>query len=191
MKAAAAVRLRWALSLTLAAFPALAQDAGPAILTFADGSSMPLQKATLSYEYQSWKPGTAAFQAPTARKETAELLLGKKSYPIAKLKLEIVYTAQNREREIAGHARIVKVNVASGLTLTGADGKKTQLKLEQPVKEAFLPDAEKNTLFAVRTLDLRGETLTGTKRELCLVSFSSLVECPDDAAQQVTRIEFP
>ncbi len=191
MKAGAAVRFRAVLGLALAALPALAQETGPAILSFADGSSMPLQNATLSYEYQSWKQGTTQFQAPSVRKETRDLLLGKKVYSVAKQKLEIVYTPQNREREVAGKPRIVKVNVASGLALIGADGKRTLFKLEPPVKEAFLPDAEKNTLFALRTLDLRGQTLTGTKRELCLVSFTSLVECPDDAAQQVTRIEFP
>jgi len=184
-------RLRIALGLALASLPALAQDAGPAILTFADGSSMPLQNASLSYEYQSWKQGTTQFQAPTARKETMDLLLGKKAYPMAKQKLEVVYTPQSREREVDGKTRILKVNVATGLALVGADGKRTIYKLEAPVKDAFLPNADKNTLFAVRTLDLRGQTLTGTKREICLASFTSLVECPDDAVQRVTRIEFP
>lgn len=191
MKAVGAARNWIVLGLALAACPALAQDAGPAILTFADGSSMPLQNASLSYEYKEWKAGMTQFQAPSARKESMELLLGKKAYPVAKQKLEVVYTPQNREREVDGKVKIVKVNVASGLALIGADGKKTLLKLEPPVKDAILPDADKNILFAVRTLDLRGQTLTGTKRELCLVSFTSLVECPDDAAQQVKRIEFP
>jgi hypothetical protein len=64
------------------------------------------------------------------------------------------------------------------------------LKLEAPQRELLVPGGEKNMLFVVRTLDLHGQTLTGTRRELCLVSFTSLVECPDDPALQVARIQF-
>jgi len=40
-----------------------------------------------------------------------------------------------------------------------------------------------------RAMDLRGQTIGGTQREFCLLSYSSLVECPAAADQRVVRIK--
>jgi hypothetical protein len=177
----------------LAAFLALAATAmaqeGGAVAQMADGSSIPLTSWTLSYEYVAWKPGTPQYQAPPQRRDGNELLLAKRSYPVTGHALAVVYSALPRERDVSGSTKIVKIQVATGLVLEAA-GKKTSLKLEPPHRDAIVPGAEKNMVLTVRTLDLKGQTLTGTRREFCLVSFTSLVECPEDPANQVVRVEF-
>src|SRR5262245_12109108 len=179
--------LPWAAGLALAA-AASAQEGG-AVAHMADGSSVPLTSWTLSYEYVAWKPGTPQHQAPPQRRDTAELLLAKRSFPVKGRTLEVVYSAVPKQREIDGAVETVKVKVASGFALD-VGGKKSTLKLEAPHRDAIIPGAEKGLLLAVRTVDLKGQTLTGTRREFCLASFTSLVECPEDAANQVLRVEF-
>jgi hypothetical protein len=49
---------------------------------------------------------------------------------------------------------------------------------------------EKGTTLMARTLDLVGETITGTKKDLCVVSYTAVVECGGNAADRVVKIEF-
>lgn len=169
--------------------PVTAQEGGGAIAHMADGSSVPLVSWTLSYEYLAWKQGTPQFQATPQRRDTDDVWLGKRSYPVRGQTLEIVYTEAEREREENGVVKRIKVQVAGGLALaTGA--KRTALKIEAPHRDMVIPDAERSVLLVVRTLDLKGQTLAGTKREFCLLSFTSLVECPEDPPNQVVRVAF-
>src|SRR5262245_35290066 len=101
------------LALLLAAGPAAAlagQEGASAIVHMADGSSIPLTQATLSYEYVTWKQGTPQLQAQPQRRDTgSELWLAKKTYPLQGRSLEIVYTPAERERRVAGVTRRVTV----------------------------------------------------------------------------------
>ncbi len=181
-------RLAATIALLLAA-PLPAQEGGSAVVQMADGSSVPLVSWTLSYEYLAWKQGTPQYQAAPQRRDSALVFLGKKTYPVKGQTLEIAYTPTEKEREMEGVAKRVKVPVASGLALS-AGGKKVPLKLEAPHRDLVIPGAEKGLLLVVRTLDLKGQTLTGTRREFCLWSFTSLVECPEEPANQVVRVDF-
>jgi hypothetical protein len=169
--------------------PLAGQDGRSAVVHLADGTSVPLTAAALSYEYVAWKQGTPSYQAPPQRREAPELWLAKKSYPVKGQSLHVVFTPVEKEREVEGTVKRVKVPVASGVVI-GDGTKKNPLKLEPPHRDLMLPDAERGLLLVVRTLDLRGETLTGTKKEFCLLSFTALVECPDDPGNQVVRIDF-
>lgn len=178
------------LALASAARPVAAQQGDSVVVHLRDGSTLPLLSASLSYEYVSWRQGTSSFLSSPDRKPAPELWLAKKSYPLKGHTLEIEYAPRQVEREVEGTVKKLDVQAAIGLALLAADGKRTSLKLEPPHRDLLLPDAEKGMLLSVRTLDLVGETLTGTHRELCLVSFTSLVECPYDPSRQVAKIEF-
>lgn len=169
--------------------PLAAPQGGGAVAHLADGSSVPLVSWTLSYEYDTWKQGTPRFHQQPERRDTAELWLAKKSYPVKGRTLEITYRPAERQVEVDGEVRTLKVQVASGLVLV-ADGKRTELKLEVPHRDLILPEAQKGMLVTVRTLDLKGQTLTGTRREFCLLSFTGLVECPVEPDHQVLRVDF-
>jgi len=183
------MKSRFALLCAALAAPLAGQDAGGAVVQLADGTSVPLTTATLSYEYLAWKPGTPQFQSQPQRRDSAELWLAKKTYPVKGQSLQVVFAQMEKEREVEGVVKRVKVPVPSSLVLE--DGtRKTPLKLEPPHRDLVLPGGDKNLLLVVRTLDLKGETLTGTKREFCLLSFTALVECPDDAPNQVVRVDF-
>jgi hypothetical protein len=41
-----------------------------------------------------------------------------------------------------------------------------------------------------RTLDVLGETVTGTRKDFCLVSYTAVVECGGTAADRVVKVEF-
>jgi hypothetical protein len=184
-------RLLAALALCgVAAERPLAQESKSALVHMLDGTSFPVQNWSLSYEYQAWRAGTPQFQAQPTSTSTSELWVGKKAFPVKGHTLEIVYQSVRREREVEGKPQVVSVNTGRGLTLVAPDGRRTSFKLEAPHRDMLLPGAGKTLLVAPRTLDLHGETFTGTKRALCLLSFTSLVECPDDPAQQVAKIEF-
>lgn len=187
---ALACALTAAVPLTVA-MPLKAQETTAAVVHLRDGSSQPLLEWTLSYEYVSWKQGTSPYLAPTTRKPTLEIWVAKKQYPVKGQTLEIVYGPSQIEREVGGEVKKLDVQVATRLSLGPEGGKRTELKLEAPHKDLVLPQAAKGESVLVRTLDLIGQTLTGTRREFCLASFSSLVECPYDPARQVVKVEFP
>ena len=53
------------------------------------------------------------------------------------------------------------------------------------------PGIDKKLMVTARSLDLRGESLTGTKMDFCLASYTVLVECGESPEHQVVQIEFP
>jgi hypothetical protein len=74
--------------------------------------------------------------------------------------------------------------------VTSAGGKAVRAKVEPPHRDLLAPGADKATMVMARSLDLRGEGITGTRREVCLLSYSSLVECGGTPADQVVKVEF-
>ncbi len=163
---------------------------GTVVATLADGTSVPLQNWTLSYEYAAWKKGTPFTLAQPARRESTELLIGKRALSLAGATVEIQYQSEERVRADAGVALKERVRLPHGLTVLLPGGEKTSLKLEPPARELVLPGGDKDLQFLARGLDLKGQTLTGTVRDFCLLSFSSMVECGTEAQDQVVKLEF-
>jgi hypothetical protein len=162
----------------------------PAVVRFADGNTVPLRQWSLSYEYFSWPERGSQADGTAARRTAPDLWVGRKAIPLGGATLQIEYVATERERDVDGEARKVKVPQARALKLV-REGKTTQLKLEAPHRELLAPDRDKKQMVAARSLDLRGESLTGTKMEICVVSYTVLVECGESAEHQVVQIEFP
>ena len=169
--------------------PALGQETGTVVVHLADGSQVLLRGWSLSYEISTREQGQSLAQATLSRRTSTALWLGKKAYPTG-TQLEIEYGTAESEREVDGAWRKVPVPVAAGLALTGVDGKRGQLKIVPPDKTLLAPDADKKLLVHPRTLEILGDSLTGTRRSFCLLSFTSLVECADDPAFRVVRLEF-
>ena len=165
-------------------------DRGTVFVTLEDGSSVPLHNWSLSYEYGVAKPGTSPLFAPTARKTAWELYVGKKAIPLTGQVLTIAYAESMRSTESDTGIKTERVKTPRELTLTGADGRKTSFKIEAPARELLVESLEKGTTLMARTLDLVGETITGTKKDLCVVSYTAVVECGSTAADRVVRIEF-
>lgn len=173
------------------AAPAAAQESqGSLVVSLGDGTSVPLSAWSLSYEYGAWKPPSSPALIKPARRDTTDLWLAKRSYATAGSSLEIQYEIVERQREVDGALRRVRVPVPKAFVLSGADGKKTTLKPEAPHRDFLLPGGDKELNLVPRSLDIRGQTLTGTKRLFCVVSFSSLVECATTPAEQVLKVEF-
>ncbi len=175
------------LALLLAAGAAAGQDAqSVALVRLADGSELPLLSWRLVYEHQTWAEGSSPAFADVKRREGRDLIAGKKLLAVTGGRLELqhrVYeTTDEQGQKVPGAA-------VTALVLT-VGGKKTSLKPEPPAKEVLAGDVRK-VFYQARVLDLVGETLTGTKRELCLVSFTPLVECSALPADRVVSIEFP
>ena len=166
-------------ALIAAVAPVASADDMPVIVHLADGSSVPLGSWTLSYEYLAWPKGTSQDLATPARKSARELWVGKRRLPASALTLELEYGQ-------AADAPVVKE-----VELKPAQGKASDLKPEAPHRDLLAPDADKKTLITARSLDLHGETLTGTRREFCLLTYTVLVQCGTDPATQVVKVEFP
>jgi hypothetical protein len=176
--------------LAAAASPApAAREAAPATVHFADGSQLTLLRWTLSYEFVTARPG----EMPTAsqRRNAQELRTGSRSTPVQGAQLRIEYRPQEIER-VSENGEAVKERVLrpAGLTLVRA-GKKSAFKLQAPDREFLAGDERKILNVLPRTLDLLGETLAGTHRELCLVSLSSLAECSPADDARVLQVDFP
>ena len=165
-------------------------DRGTVVVTTEDGSSVPLHNWSLSYEYGLAKAGTSPLFAPTARKAAWELYVAKKAVPTTGQVLTITYSETMRSTESDTGVRTEKIKTPKELTLTGADGRKT-FKVEAPARELLVESMEKGTTLMARTLDVVGETITGTKKDLCLVSYTAVVECGGTAADRVVKVEFP
>jgi hypothetical protein len=172
----------------------LAADAPPQpttiIVTLDDGATVPLRNWTLSYEYGMAKTGVSPLFAPTARKSASDLYVGKKAMPIAGQTLTIAYTESMRSTESDTGVKTERIKTPRELTLAGADGRKSTFKLEPPARELLVPQPEKGMIVMARTLDIVGETLTGTKKDFCLVSYTAVVECGGTAADRVVKVEF-
>ena len=154
-------------------------DEGLATVHFADGSSVLLRSWTFSYEFLAWTKGTPQFQAETKFQQASAVFADKKTHPVAGRSLTIVYGPPKS----SGGAVVKELVLAGG-------GKQENLPPKPPHRDLLLPKADSSILVLARSLDLRGETLTGTTRSMCLVSYTALVECPSEPDQQVTRIEF-
>ena len=165
-------------------------DRGSVVVTTEDGSIVPLHNWSLSYEYGLAKPGTSPLFAPTARKTAWELYVGKKAMPTTGQVLTIAYAETMRSTESDTGVKTEKIKTPRDLTLTGADGRKTTLKVEAPARELLVESLEKGTTLMARTLDVLGETVTGTKKDFCLVSYTAVVECGGNAADRVVKVEF-
>ena len=59
------------------------------------------------------------------------------------------------------------------------------------IRSLLIPGVDKKLMVVARSLDLRGESLTGTKMDFCLLSYSTLVECGEGPEHQVLQVEFP
>jgi hypothetical protein len=151
----------------------------------ADGAEVPLASWKLVYEYQTWKQDAGPAFAEIQRRDGRELIVDKKRLAVAGARLEIAYRLIEKMDE---QGQRLPGAVVTGLTLTAA-GRKTSLKPEPPHKEVLAGDVKK-AFYQARVLDLVGETLTGTKRQLCLVSYSPLVECSAQADERVVSVEF-
>lgn len=162
----------------------------PIVVHFADGSSVPLRQWTLSYEYFSWPQGGSQVEGTAGRRSSADLWVGKKTVPLRGSTLEIEYEPVERERDVDGETRTVKVPSPHALKLVEG-AKTTSLKPDPPHRELMAPSVDKKMMVVARSLDLRGESLTGTKMDVCLLSYTSLVECGETPEHQVTQIEFP
>jgi hypothetical protein len=180
------------LAVLAAAAAPVAEPGPPATATvhFADGSRLPLADWVLSYEFLSGKAGT--IPSTSARRESHELRLGGHAEPLGGCLLQIDYQPVEREQtNEAGDVTKEKVLRATGVTLIRGQ-KKSRLKLQAPDRGFLIGnDGAKSMNVLPRTLDLRGETLTGTKRELCLLSFSNLAECGTEDDGRVVEIELP
>lgn len=169
---------------------AAAQEGPSAIVSLADGTRVPLRPWTFSYEYLAYPKGGSAALAPAARRESRSLWLGKRELDPAGQSLEIVYETVERQRDVDGKPEKLTLYLARELRLVAAGGQASVLKLEPPARESLVPGAAKDLIVAPRSLDLQGETLTGTRSSYCLASYTALVECGGDAAHRVTRVEF-
>ena len=162
----------------------------PVMVHLADGTSQPLRAWNLVYDFIAWKQGTPQMLAQPTLRKTAELWAGKKVYPLAGATVELAYGEFPREIEIDGRPQRVLVPVAQKLTLNAPSGKKTEMKIEAPHRDLLLPGNDKSMQVLPRSLDLIGETLTGTKRSFCVLSYSALIECAGNPSQQVVKISF-
>ena len=166
-------RLILAIGLAAGASVARAQS-GPVTVHLANGDALPLQETKLTYEYQMWAKDTPRVLAPFKYHETTAIVLGKDRYPVAGTRVSFDHS-QGRVR----------------LEITQANGKKKEIKkLKAPERKVLLPDLDKNIMVQIRSLDIKGHTLTGTRRSFCLISFTSMVECATDAEHRVVRIKF-
>jgi len=173
-----------------AAVAARAQEpaAGVALLTMADGTTVALAEWSFSYEYQLWRAGTEASFSTPLRRDARELYVGKKAYPTAGASLEVVY----RQPEGPGTSNNPAQGpvLVKGLALVGA-GKRTELKVEAPARDLIVASgAEKGMTYQALGLDLTGLTVTGTKRTLCLLAYTPLVECRPLPGDRIVRVEF-
>ncbi len=145
-----------------------------ATLHLADGTSVALVQWRLSYEFATWKQRSSISSAKPQVRESASLLLGKKSYPVKGDTLSLTHV------EIDDTVRVASMNFKR------AGG----LRIEAPAREALAPGLDKDLLYQPRSLDISGRTLSGIDRSFCIASFSALVECGGTKTTRVVKIEF-
>jgi hypothetical protein len=159
---------------------ALPQDSsGLATVTLADSSSIPLRDWELSYEYAVASKKTPQFTLQTRTRSAPELWVKKKAYPVAGRTLSILYDRPKRG-----------ASVVKRLLLSGGQEKDKKLKPNPPHRKLLSPESNKKLEVTPRSLDLKGETVTGTKLSFCLVSYTPQVECPAAKDKQVRKIVF-
>ena len=150
-------RLILAIGLAAGASTVAHAQSGPVTVHLANGDALPLQEAKLTYEYQMWAKDTPRALAPFKYSETTVIVLGKERYPVAGTRISFDHS-QGRVR----------------LDITQADGKKKEIKkVKTPERKVLLPDLDKDFMVQIRSLDIKGQTLTGSRRSFCLISFTS------------------
>jgi hypothetical protein len=162
----------------------------PVIVHLADGSTLPLRAWSLSYEYVAWPAGSSQALGATGRRDTRTLWMARKPVDTAGLVLELEHSMVPRDPGEAGSGP-AEIPTVRRLRLSWAGGRQQDVKVEPPHRELLLPGAAKNITVMPRSLDLHGHTLTGTRRELCVLSYTSLVECGVERAGRVVKLEFP
>jgi hypothetical protein len=195
LSAWAAVAIAW----MAAAGPGV-QDAPPAdqpdaairtaLVTFADGNTLPLRNWTLSYDYVSWARGGSPASGIQAGREAGALWLGKRVVPMEDALLAIAHGELRRETLVEGRPQPILSSTAREVTVTTPDGKTIKARVEPPHRDLLAPGADKSTMVMARSLDLRGDGITGTRREVCVLSYTSLVECGGTPADQVVKVQF-
>lgn len=188
-------RLAWALAvLSFSAAAAVAQEpeteqVRPSVIVeLADGTTLPMREWTLVYDFIRWpvKGGSPA-TGDVGERESAAILLGKKNVPVTGATIDITYKDEVRRIDEDVTAT---VGVPREVTVTVPGGKPVKMKVEAPERMILVPDLDKETNVLARSLDLRGFTLTGTRRNFCLLSFSTLVQCGTAPSDRVVRIRF-
>lgn len=162
-----------------------ARQGSGVVVHLADGTSLVLRTWSFTYEYAASRRGEPPTFGGSAHREARDLWVGKKAFPLTGRTLEIRYVDENHP--IGG--ALQKVPVARGFVLVSREGKRDSLKADPPHQDLLAPEAS-GLLVQARALDLQGETIGGTRREFCLVSYSALVECPVEADQRVVKIQF-
>jgi hypothetical protein len=156
-------------------------DRGTIVVTMGDATSVTLRNWSLSYEYSSYKQGTSPMTGASKRTESGDLLVGKRTVPLAGQVLSFTYDSAAASDRFKHPREIV---------VSGPGGKKATFKVEPPAREMLVATPEKGTAVTPRTLDLRGETITGTNKDLCLLSYTATVECGGTPADAVVKVEF-
>ncbi len=164
--------------------PAAALESPAIQVHLADGTSLLLLSWTFSYEYEIRPRGEAATLGSTARRDAKDLWTGRKTLPLGSQTIELQYADQTRVVD----GQLAKVPIARGFVLVSGDGKRNTVKAEPPHQDLLAPEAA-GRLVQARAMDLRGQTIGGTRREFCLLSYTALVECPVAADQRVVRIK--
>jgi hypothetical protein len=148
---------------------------GIATVHLADGSAVPLRDWTFSYEYTIRDKAATTFQAASESRAAKELWLEKDVHPVAGNELRLAYKKSSPTVE-----RI----------LLGQAGREQKLTPKPPHRDLIAPNADKGLIVQAQSLDLKGETLTGTKRSFCVVSYTALVVCFSEPSQQVVGVTF-
>jgi hypothetical protein len=162
----------------------------PVIVHLADGTSLPLREWSLSYEYTTWPAGSSQAMGTTARREGRELWVGKKQVEVAGRVLELEHRMLPSDPG-EGRSGPAEIPVVSRLRLSAPGRRGEDLRLEPPHRDRLVPGVAKDLVVVARSLDLHGVTLAGTRRELCVVSYSRLVECGVQRDGRVVKLEFP
>jgi hypothetical protein len=179
-----------------AALFALAVQDAPAAATrtalvhFADGNTLPLRNWSLSYEFVTWDKGRSPANGMSARREAADLWIGRRALPLVPgAVLAIEYGELRRETLVDGRPQSVVSSAARKIRFAAPAGT-LESKVEPPDRLFLVTGAPKALNLLARSMDLRGEGITGTRREVCVLSFSSLVDCGASPAEQVVKVEF-
>ena len=154
--------------------PAQDELTSVATLRLADGTAVALVEWKLKYEFATWRAKEPVSSAKTQVRENAQLLLGKKSYPVKDDTLSLTHL------EADDSVRVTSMNLK----------KVGELKMEQPSRELLAPELEKGLFYQPRSLDISGKTLSGIERSFCVASFSALVDCGSTPTTRVVKIEF-
>lgn len=150
------------------------EETAVATVHLGDGTSVALAEWKLTYDFVTWKQKEPVSTAKPQVRESATLILGRKSYPVKGDVLSLTHVEEDDT------VRVTLMNLAK----TG------DLKVESPGREAIAPDVEKALFYQPRSLDIAGRTLSGIRRSFCVASFSPLVECGVSKASRVVRIDF-